>query len=257
MIFYFSATGNCKHVASEISRVTGERMISITECMEAGEFTFSLNSEGKDAMLGLVVPTYAWGLPTIVCDFLKRLEISYGEMPYAYFVATYGTTPGQTGYFAEQYMREKGISFQSRFSIKMPDTWTPVFDLSNPDKVGKINQDADLQIRNMILAIADREKGNFMQRKVPLILAKALYAMGYPVLRRTGKFHVQDTCIGCGLCEKKCPVNAIQMENKRPVWVSKECVMCLGCLHHCPEFAIQYGKNTSKHGQYTHPAVKI
>ena len=28
--------------------------------------------------------------------------------------------------------------------------------------------------------------------------------------------------------------------------------MCLACLHHCPKFAIQYGKNTKKHGQYVH-----
>ena len=32
--------------------------------------------------------------------------------------------------------------------------------------------------------------------------------------------------------------------------------MCLGCLHRCPEFAIQYGKNTKKHGQYMNPNVK-
>ena len=25
---------------------------------------------------------------------------------------------------------------------------------------------------------------------------------------------------------------------------------CLGCLHKCPTFAIQYGRNTKKHGQY-------
>ena len=55
----------------------------------------------------------------------------------------------------------------------------------------------------------------------------------------------------------KCPVNAIEMKNKRPVWVKEKCVMCLGCLHRCPKFAIEYGKNTTKHGQYTHPNVKV
>ena len=33
--------------------------------------------------------------------------------------------------------------------------------------------------------------------------------------------------------------------------------MCLGCLHRCPKFAIQYGRNTKKHGQYTNPNVKL
>lgn len=46
--------------------------------------------------------------------------------------------------------------------------------------------------------------------------------------------------------------DAIEMQDKRPVWVKEKCTMCLGCLHRCPKFAIQYGKNTKQHGQYQH-----
>ena len=74
--------------------------------------------------------------------------------------------------------------------------------------------------------------------------------------RRTIHFSVDDACIGCGLCAKKCPVQAIEIQNKRPVWIKDKCVTCLGCLHTCPKFAIQYGRNTRKHGQYTNPNVK-
>ena len=64
------------------------------------------------------------------------------------------------------------------------------------------------------------------------------------------------SCIGCGLCAKNCPVSAIEIRNKKPVWVKDRCVMCLSCLHHCPKFAIQYENRTKKHGQYTNPNVK-
>ncbi|RXZ53436.1 4Fe-4S dicluster domain-containing protein [Senegalimassilia faecalis] len=71
--------------------------------------------------------------------------------------------------------------------------------------------------------------------------------------RRTSNLSVEQTCIGCGLCAKKCPVHAIEMQHKHLVWVKDRCVMCLGCLHRCPTFAIQCGPNTKRHGQYLHP----
>jgi NAD-dependent dihydropyrimidine dehydrogenase PreA subunit len=46
-------------------------------------------------------------------------------------------------------------------------------------------------------------------------------------------------------------------QDAKPVWVKEKCVMCLGCLHRCPRFAIQYGSRTKNHGQYTNPNVKV
>ena len=69
-------------------------------------------------------------------------------------------------------------------------------------------------------------------------------------------YHVnEDVCIGCGLCAKNCPEQAIRIQAGKPVWVKEKCAACLGCLHRCPKFAIQYGEKTKHHGQYLHPAV--
>ncbi|WP_353955141.1 4Fe-4S binding protein [uncultured Senegalimassilia sp.] len=35
--------------------------------------------------------------------------------------------------------------------------------------------------------------------------------------RRTSNLSVEQSCIGCGLCAKKCPVHAIEMQHKHPV----------------------------------------
>ncbi len=52
-----------------------------------------------------------------------------------------------------------------------------------------------------------------------------------------------DKCLGCGLCSKDCPANAIDMvvvgEKKRPLFHLDRCIFCYQCSDSCPKNAIQ------------------
>ncbi len=245
MIFYFSATGNSRYVADRIAAATGDETISIVDCCKKEQFDYSAQT------IGIISPTYAWGLPSIVQEFLEKLALR-SQPSYLWFAATYGTTPGQTGRFAEDILKRSELTVSAKFSVQMPDTWTPLFDLSNKEKVQRINAAAEPQIDRIIQLIQNHTSGDFTQCKMPFLLAKSVYAIEYPSMRQTHHFRVEDSCIGCGLCVRNCPVSAIQLRDKKPVWVKEQCVMCLSCLHHCPKFSIQYGNRTQKHGQYSH-----
>ena len=247
MVLYFSATGNCKYVATRLAKAFDEESVSITECIGKNRYIF------EDKAIGVVSPTYFWGLPSIVKEFLEKASF---KTEYLYFVATYGTTPGAVGNMAKKAIQNRSID--ACFSVRMADTWTPMFDLSTPETVAKFTKTTERDIDKTIASVGKRRRSGKMSSPVSVLLSKLISQPIYNNrARKTAHFRVENNCIGCGLCARKCPVQAIEMQNGRPVWVKDKCAMCLGCLHRCPKFAIQYGNRTKNHGQYTNPNVKI
>ena len=248
MIAYFSATGNSKYVAERVAAALGDRAVSI----EKQEPDIRLES---DEVFGLVTPTYDYTVPVAVKEFLTGLQLS--PCSYLFYVGTFGTTTGAASSMANAILKEKGLSFDAKFDIRMPDTWTPIFNLSDAERVAEINRKAEFQINELIEQIKCREKGKHMDLTFPHFVGQIGEHI-YDRKRLTKNLAVTEACIGCGLCARKCPVKAIEIRDKRPVWVKDQCVMCLRCLHHCPKFAIYYGRGTtSRHGQYRNPHVKV
>ncbi|NMB58820.1 MAG: 4Fe-4S binding protein, partial [Chloroflexi bacterium] len=75
-------------------------------------------------------------------------------------------------------------------------------------------------------------------------------------LRMDKAFTVDDSCTGCGTCEKICPVDDIQLVNGRPIW-QHHCEQCFACLQWCPSQAIQFRNNTAGQKRYHHPRVSL
>lgn len=245
-IVYFSATGNSKYVATRLSQGQGELLL-IPDLIAQNRFKI----DGD--LIGIVSPTYFWGLPSIVREYLEKASFS---ADYLFFVATYGTTPGATGTIAKRLV--KGKEIDAFFSIRMVDTYTPIFDVSTEKKRDRFAKNTEKEINGVIESLANREQNQGMKHAVPSFVVDNITQPLYEDKKRlTSRFNVNSNCIGCGLCARKCPVSAIEIKDKKPLWVKDKCVMCLGCLHRCPKFAIECGKNTKKHGQYKNPNVKI
>lgn len=248
MIFYFSATGNTKHVVDRIKR-ENEEIVSIENAIARNQYDYKVD----DGRIGILTPTYDWGLPSVVYEFLEKVKFSFETKPYIFYVGTYGTTTGSASAFVDSLLKAKKLKLDAKFDIKMPDTWTVLFDLSNKEKVNKKIENAEGEISKLITQLNNEITGKHMSLTTPLFIGNLGKKIYDNKTRKTSNLSVTDDCIGCGLCARKCPVKAIEMIDKKPVWVKEECTMCLGCLHRCPKFAIYYGNGnaTRKHGQYT------
>ena len=210
MILYFSGTGNCKYVAERIAKGYGEEARSIIG-LEPNIWL----SQGE--MFGLVHPVYWWALPVPVREFYENLNIISEGENYSFIVTTYGTTPGSCAEEAKRILTKKNFTLDAAFSIQMPDNWTPMFDLSDPKKVAGQLDRAEKQIEKMLPRIRTRERGNHSTPRMPYFTHN--FCVGkLDEERRTKHFYLEDGCIGCGLCARECPVQAIEMKDKKPVW---------------------------------------
>lgn len=163
MILYFSATGNCKYVAARLAEADGQEVLSIADCMREKRFAF------EDETIGVISPTYDWGLPSIVKEFLEQAAF---RTSYLYFAATYGTTPSAIGAMAKEVIR--GRSIDAYYSVRMPDTWTPIFDLSTPEKIAKYTKHTESEIDRMIQGVRERRTNRHMRPRTPAVLTKLI-----------------------------------------------------------------------------------
>lgn len=47
----------------------------------------------------------------------------------------------------------------------------------------------------------------------------------------------EEDCIGCGVCVKSCPMNALELEDKKVIFEAERCLGCGVCVHKCKQNA--------------------
>lgn len=255
MIFYFSGTGNSLYTAQKLALSLQESICNIMDFINQNNFNYILK---QDERFGLVFPVYAWGLPKPVITFLQNIQISSFTPYYTFAVITCGENIGTTMNTLKKILKRKNIYLNSGFSIAMPDNYVVMFDVMNKEKENEKLNRADKQIYK-IAKVITLQKNNFFRvemGKFPFLKSTIINFLFRQYYTDTKRFYTTGDCIGCGKCESLCPANMIHMKSEKPYWDTGHCYMCLSCLNHCPKEAIQYTKQTEKHGRYHNTRVQ-
>lgn len=258
MIFYFSSTGNSKEAAEKIAAANGDTLTDIGRAMKFGEMTYELKA-GED--LGIVTPVYYGGIPDIVYEFLKKVNLKgQGTDRYVYHVVTCGSVTGGANSMVMSALSQNfGLTISATYAIKTVDNYLPLFDCSDKEANQKRLASAEKEMDQVAAQVAAKDLGEHNYYRGAWALLWPVEQFVYEYARSTNKFHVTDACISCGLCARNCPCNAIAMNNGKPAWVKEKCTLCLGCVHRCPAHAIQFGRSEKArakafaHGQYQNP----
>ena len=253
MIFYLSGTGNSLWAARQISRVTHDSLITMTE---TGNADF-IKDARKGEPIGFVFPVHGWRPPRIVLEFINAIDSGSMSDRYVYAVVTAGDNIGETIDILSRELEKKGCKLNAATSLIMPESYIglPFMDTDTLEKeIGKI-QTSRRSLKEFINRIAKRQDGIYglVTGKWPRVNTRLLGGVFTKWLITDKPFSIEvEKCLRCGKCAEKCPVDNIRLSNSGyPEWRHNgRCMTCFACYHHCPAKAIRYGNRTKGKGQY-------
>lgn len=249
-IYYYTGTGNSLWVARLAAAALGGAELRPMVGAEA-----EASKSPVDAT-GLVFPVHMWGVPSPVVRFAAGLDVASSGYPFA-FAVNAGQPVGAL-LRLDRILRRHGRRLSAGFSITMPSNYAPFGGPGPSAEREGLYEAARVKIGTAAVSVAKRlelapECGGIAGR----VALGALYRMTYGLVPRMDRFfRADDTCNGCGVCERVCPARNIATEDGRPVWQGR-CEQCYACLQWCPEHAIQFGGSTRGRERYHHPEVSL
>jgi ferredoxin/flavodoxin len=258
VIYYFSATGNSLNVAQSV-----QQSIKAFELKNIAKVLLNANDEKielkKIERLGFVFPVYAWGIPRIVEDFLKKLKSIEAE--YIFAIATCGGTPGKTLLVLNNYLKEYEVSLNNAFTV---DEGAYTFLEENifmsiipklATNTPKRFSDRKKEINNCILSKRDGkiESSGFLANG----LGNTLHDFAINNFKTMDQdFWINDNCNDCNQCISICPRENIDIKAGKKVWLNN-CEFCFACLQWCPMEAIEYSNESVGKSRQHNTNIKI
>lgn len=253
MIYYFSGTGNSRFVANTLSDFLNEDTKPITETDPENE---TLSGES----LGFVFPVYAWGIAPPIINFIEKLSQSFKndiktKRTPVWSVMTCGDEVAMAPEMLIKKLKKNDIAINSIWSVIMPNNYVllPGFDVDSKEVEASKLKNAPARIKEIAKGIKEHDGQtpfiDVTRGSLPILKS----ALVYPLFRKWGifakKWRSTPSCVGCGICEKACPMHNIHMKDRHPEW-AENCCSCVACYHSCPRHAIEYGNQTHSKGQY-------
>ena len=251
-IYYFTGTGNSLKAAKDLCE-----KLNSCELTPIAKFLEMEDPESTSEKIGFFFPLYYSGLPKIVLDFVKELDVDKSN----YFFAGVTSAVDSNEYPLQQLemiLREKEKRLNAGLLINMPNNYIIGYDITSEKLQIDFFEKAKKAIEDFS-EIVNNGKDNLDSSVFKKDIGRSEKINGWfqaEVNNLDKSFYVDDNCNSCGICEKVCPVKNIVLTDGIPQWLHK-CQHCLACINFCPEKSIQFGDKTLKTGRYHHTEIKL
>ena len=232
---YFSGTGNSRYAAELFCKECGygETVFSIEdknvceEVRKAEEIVFSY-------------PVQYSAVPKFVCDFINENSGIWNGKK-VFVIATMGLFSGDGSGILGRLLMKHGAVIVGGLHLKMQDSISDEKALKRPLEKNLANiREAEEKIRRAARSYLEgkpTKEGLGILYRLAGFFGQRLY-FGHKTKQYSSKLKINpDKCIGCGLCERLCPLGNIHMSDG-PAVPEGRCTMCYRCINRCPKQAI-------------------
>lgn len=231
---YLSGTGNTKHCIEKLLRLLDETAQAIPiESLNAMEIL------PQHDFIVLAYPVQFSNAPIMVRDFIKRYS-SLWKGKKVLCVATMGLFSGDGAGCSARLLKKYGAKVVGGLHIQMPDSVCDVKLLKKSvEQNREIIKAADRKIEEtaeMIKKGKYPHDGIYFYDRIAGLLCQRLWYYG-KTKDYANDLKIGSECIGCGLCEKLCPMRNLHVENGKAI-AGNHCTMCYRCISSCPRKAI-------------------
>ena len=258
MVLYFSATGNTEFIAKELAKQIDDDCVNLLDRIKKQDLT-PIHSEKPFV---ICAPVYVCEIPRFMMKYLKKLTFTGSKD--VYFILTSGGYCGPSGKLLKSIFKKKKMTCHGHAEFKMPRNYvaSDAYPMLGKEQTEERILNAYRQLKQVAEAIRTGKK---LSARYVFLFETLITLPFNPIwckYKLTAKaFYVEDSCIGCGKCEKLCPLNNISLTDKKPVW-GKDCTHCMACIGNCPVSAIQYGditkgKEPYRFGKYQYILEKV
>ncbi len=256
---YFSGTGNSYKIVNMCKEVFVQNGCEVT----LSSVTEKLHINEEADLIGFCFPVYAFGIPRICRKYLSNLP-KFKRTIKAFVLITAGDSK-EAGFSVKESIKilnKKGLNVTYTKVIQMPANWTVSMNPpSKEEALPMINTgvtEAKKVTKDILKDVTYHHTFNY-----PPTYSKVGFFKDYYLFKWLGisnfwrEFRTDETCDTCGLCEKICPTDSIQIIDNKPNW-SKTCEQCMRCVNYCPKQAIFQKSEGSIKGKnsYYEPSFK-